>query len=351
MTIKQYFIPNALFGDVIEVEAAEGVGVAPSVPGTYRAVAGVLAAGTLTVEEAANAAPAAPTGLTASPGDTVVNLSWTPSATTGQNAPTGHRVYRALEDDFLEATQVGSDLGAAANSLSDTGRTNGVEYFYWVTAFNAFAESDESDGDSATPTESTLRTFFDDFNRTGRLQDSPGGTWVETGAGTYTLSTGVTGEGEEADEGYCYADASNGAACRVTGEWGADQASEVIKHTVDQTSAGQGARAIVRCNSAGNTFYRYHTRHTGDWVLDKNLSGTVTTLASGTVTAPGLGATYADRLEVVGNTLRFYHKGVFVDEYTDTDTPITTGAPGMNNVSSATNRQWARLLKFFAGEL
>lgn len=47
--VKQYFIPTADFANVIEVDAAAGIGVAPTTPGDYRAIAGVLAADTLTV--------------------------------------------------------------------------------------------------------------------------------------------------------------------------------------------------------------------------------------------------------------------------------------------------------------
>jgi hypothetical protein len=49
LMVKQYFIPTADFANVIEVDAAAGVGVAPTTPGTYRAIAGVLAADPLTV--------------------------------------------------------------------------------------------------------------------------------------------------------------------------------------------------------------------------------------------------------------------------------------------------------------
>jgi hypothetical protein len=49
LMVKQYFIPTADFANVIEVDAAAGVGVAPTTPGTYRAIAGVLASGELTV--------------------------------------------------------------------------------------------------------------------------------------------------------------------------------------------------------------------------------------------------------------------------------------------------------------
>ena len=49
--VKQYFIPAAT--TIIELDAAEGVAVKPTVPGTYKAIAGVMAAGELTVADTA----------------------------------------------------------------------------------------------------------------------------------------------------------------------------------------------------------------------------------------------------------------------------------------------------------
>ncbi|PZR00778.1 MAG: hypothetical protein DI533_09690 [Cereibacter sphaeroides] len=47
--VKQYFIPASTA--ITEVDAAAGVVVKPGLPGTYRAIAGVMAEGTLSVEE------------------------------------------------------------------------------------------------------------------------------------------------------------------------------------------------------------------------------------------------------------------------------------------------------------
>lgn len=90
------------------------------------------------------APPAVPTGLTATAGDAQVSLTWTASA----GAAT-YNVYRGT-------TAGGEGTNAVATGLTtgaflDTGRTNGVTYFYKVTALSAYGESARSAEASATP--------------------------------------------------------------------------------------------------------------------------------------------------------------------------------------------------------
>jgi hypothetical protein len=88
--------------------------------------------------------PAAPAGLTATPGDTQVSLSWTASA----NA-TSYNVKRSTTNGGPYTTTVGSPTTA---SFTNTGLTNGTIYYYVVTAVNASGESANSSQASATPT-------------------------------------------------------------------------------------------------------------------------------------------------------------------------------------------------------
>ncbi len=87
--------------------------------------------------------PPAPTGLTASPGDTLVSLAWN-----GSQGATAYNVYRALSTGG-PYTKIASGVTGAA--YSDTGVTNGTTYFYVVTATNAYGESGYSNEASATP--------------------------------------------------------------------------------------------------------------------------------------------------------------------------------------------------------
>lgn len=85
---------------------------------------------------ALDTAPATPGGLTATPGDTEVALTWGSSA-----GATGYRLYR-------DGAQV---YDGAARALTDTGLTNGTAYSYTVSAYNDVGESAQSAAVVATP--------------------------------------------------------------------------------------------------------------------------------------------------------------------------------------------------------
>ncbi|HZJ54372.1 MAG TPA: fibronectin type III domain-containing protein [Myxococcaceae bacterium] len=87
-------------------------------------------------------APAAPTGLTATPGNAQVSLSWTASS-----GATSYNVKRSTVSGGSYAT-VGTTGGT---SFTNTGLTNGTTYYYVVTAVNASGESGNSFEASATP--------------------------------------------------------------------------------------------------------------------------------------------------------------------------------------------------------
>jgi chitodextrinase len=86
-------------------------------------------------------APSVPTGLTATPGDTTVNLTWT--ASTDNTAVAGYDVYR-------NGTKVGTTTGTSYNN---TGLTDGTQYTYTVDAYDAAGNtSAQSSPLNATPT-------------------------------------------------------------------------------------------------------------------------------------------------------------------------------------------------------
>ncbi len=88
------------------------------------------------------APPAAPTGVSATPGNAQVVVAWT--ASTGA---TGYHVKRGTTSGG-PYTQVGAPT---ASPYTDTGLTNGTPYYYVVTAFNAGGESANSTQVTATP--------------------------------------------------------------------------------------------------------------------------------------------------------------------------------------------------------
>jgi len=92
--------------------------------------------------------PSAPINLAATSGNAQVILTWQPPASDGGSAITNYRVYRG-------ATSGGeallSTLGVVT-SYTDTAVTNGLTYYYQVTATNGAGESPKSNEVSATPT-------------------------------------------------------------------------------------------------------------------------------------------------------------------------------------------------------
>ena len=99
-------------------------------------------------------APAAPTGLTATAGDGQVALSW--SASSGV---TGYNLKRALVSGGTYTTITN---GLVNTSYTDGSVTNGVPYYYVVTAVNAGAESTNSNEAAALPFSAYLQwqTFY-----------------------------------------------------------------------------------------------------------------------------------------------------------------------------------------------
>jgi fibronectin type 3 domain-containing protein len=85
--------------------------------------------------------PAAPTGLTATPGNATVMLSWTASS-------------GAASYNVKRSTSSGSEVTISSptgTSYNDSSVTNGTKYYYEVSAVNASGESANSNEVSATP--------------------------------------------------------------------------------------------------------------------------------------------------------------------------------------------------------
>jgi fibronectin type 3 domain-containing protein len=88
-------------------------------------------------------APSAPTGLTASPSNASVTLSWAASA-----GATSYNVKRSSASGGPHATIA---TGVTTTSYINTGLANGTTYYYVVSAVNANGEGANSSEASATP--------------------------------------------------------------------------------------------------------------------------------------------------------------------------------------------------------
>lgn len=91
--------------------------------------------------------PSAPRNLEATVGDRQVDLAWNSPADDGGSPVTGYRIYRGtMSGDLSLLVEVGVIL-----TYADTSVTNGVTYYYMVSAANAVGEGPLSNEASATP--------------------------------------------------------------------------------------------------------------------------------------------------------------------------------------------------------
>ena len=86
--------------------------------------------------------PAAPTNVSATPGDTIAMLQWTAA-----QGATSYNIYRGTSTG--QETLLHS--GVMATSFPDSGLTDGTTYYYEVTAVNSGGESARSSEVTATP--------------------------------------------------------------------------------------------------------------------------------------------------------------------------------------------------------
>src|SRR5206468_3104191 len=92
--------------------------------------------------------PSAPQNLAATGGNAQVTLTWQAPASNGGSPITNYKIYRGTTSggETLVAT-IGNQL-----SYSDGGLTNGVTYYYQVSAVSNVGEGPRSNEASATPT-------------------------------------------------------------------------------------------------------------------------------------------------------------------------------------------------------
>ncbi|MBI2583831.1 MAG: peptidoglycan DD-metalloendopeptidase family protein [Candidatus Aenigmarchaeota archaeon] len=91
--------------------------------------------------------PSPPQNLAAAEGDGRVDLSWSPPSNDGGASITAYKIYKGTTsggESFFK--QVGNVL-----SYADTAVTNGITYYYKVSAVNSVGEGSLSNEDNATP--------------------------------------------------------------------------------------------------------------------------------------------------------------------------------------------------------
>ena len=124
----------------------------------YYKVKSVNASGTSAYSNEASATPAAaapgaPSGLSASAGNTQVSLTWA----AGSGA-TSYNVYRGTTAGGESTTAIAT--GITSTSYTNTGLTNGTTYYYKVKSVNASGTSAYSNEASATPAAAGGSAFY-----------------------------------------------------------------------------------------------------------------------------------------------------------------------------------------------
>ena len=139
--------------------------------------------------------PGLPNGLTASPGNGKVTLSWKAPGSGGGTGISGYEIYRGTSPGGESGTPVNASL-VAGTSFTVTGLTNGTTYYFTVAAVNqAQLQGARSGEASATPSASASASA----SASGQATASPSSGATATATGTPGAPTGLTaapGNGE-----------------------------------------------------------------------------------------------------------------------------------------------------------
>jgi fibronectin type 3 domain-containing protein len=281
-------------------------------------------------------APAAPTSLTATPGNASVTLNWTASS-----GATSYNVYRGITAGGESATPLAT--GIASVSYPDTTVTNGTKYYYKIAAVNAGGIGAQSAEASATPQPPAPSAPAGLTATAGNATVTLNWT-ASSGATSYNVYRGTTAAGESAiplatgitSVSYSDTTVSNGtryyytvAAAGIAGI--GVQSTEVsatpqppppIAPTGVTATAGNAAVTLNWTASSGATSYNVYR-------------GTTTGGESATPLATGITAiSYPDN--TVTNDTKYYYKVAAVNgggtgaqsaEVSATPEPLPPAAP------------------------
>ena len=136
--------------------------------------------------------PGLPNGLTASPGNGKVTLSWTAPGSDGGAGLSGYEIYRGTSPGGESGTPVNASL-VAGTSFTVTGLANGTRYYFTVAAVNkAKLQGAKSGEASATPaagaSASASASASGSASATGPATASPSGLTATPGNGEVGLS-------------------------------------------------------------------------------------------------------------------------------------------------------------------
>lgn len=208
--------------------------------------------------------PAAPTGLTATAGNTQVALSWT-----GNSAATSYNVYRGTSSGGESGTPVAT--GITGTTYTNTGLTNGTKYYFKVAAVDASGTSGMSNEASATPNSNEAPYGGTPWPIPGTIYADEYDTGGQN-SGYYVTSTNGTDNGWRTT-----GDGVDLEACTDTTNNGADlgwtAAGQWFRYTVNASTAGTYTVSFrVASGASSGGPFQFHIQNSSG----TNLTGEVT---------------------------------------------------------------------------
>lgn len=181
--------------------------------------------------------PNAPTGLTGTPGDGQIELSWTAPADNGGTPVNGYRVEISESSPFASlgppndgTCGMGSTATSTATSCTATGLDNGTAYYFRVLAF---------DGDWDT---SAYSSVAGPFVPVPPAPDAPAAPTVVAGDAKIAVAVAEPASGST-PESYLATAEPGGGACTISGSSGSctiEGLSNGVSHTVSVTATNAG---------------------------------------------------------------------------------------------------------------
>jgi hypothetical protein len=283
----------------------QGVGAGDPAAGGYSAYGSVGRFHLATTSCGSTPAPAAPTGVTATPGTAAATVRWTP--------PSG-----TLTGFTVTASPGGAMVSAPATATSTTvsGLTNGVPYTFTVTASSAAGTSAPSM--PSAPVVPSVPVIYEPFTSSAAAMTKVlGGTW-SLSSGRYRLTAPSTASAPNANLAV--------HKTSVSGDFTLWAAGGAVA-----TSSTANDFSIVFDYRDPTHYYFANFSETNDANgngLFKVNGATVTQLADFTTTITA-GTSYPLRVERQGATLRVFRSGLLVG--TATDSAYLSGKVGFGS--------------------